>query len=47
MWFLGQKCSATAIYKPETDLYYMTCPCVNMYECLGKGTTENGVSIYV
>nr|ALJ10822.1 cystine knot toxin [Dolomedes sulfureus] len=41
-----QRCSATATYKEENDLYYFTCPCVRMYECFGKGTTdENGNTI--
>ncbi|XP_035211385.1 LOW QUALITY PROTEIN: toxin CSTX-20-like [Stegodyphus dumicola] len=40
----GQRCVATSLYKPEKDMFYFACPCEKMYECLGKGVTENGVT---
>ncbi|GBO00227.1 Toxin CSTX-20 [Araneus ventricosus] len=41
----GQSCPAASVYRPETDLFYLSCPCVHMYECLGKGSLENGVTV--
>ncbi|XP_015905629.1 toxin CSTX-20-like [Parasteatoda tepidariorum] len=41
----GSRCPTASIYKEETDLFYFSCPCVKMYECLGKGTTEDGVTV--
>ncbi|GIY89470.1 toxin CSTX-20 [Caerostris extrusa] len=40
----GNRCVTASIYKPDTDLFYFACPCVDKYSCLGKGSLENGVT---
>ncbi|GFS35128.1 toxin CSTX-20 [Trichonephila clavipes] len=41
----GQRCPTASIYRLEEDLFYFACPCVDKYECLGKGSLENGVTV--
>uniref|UniRef100_A0A4Q8K7B3 U41-Sparatoxin-Hju1c_1 n=1 Tax=Heteropoda jugulans TaxID=1358901 RepID=A0A4Q8K7B3_9ARAC len=38
----GSTCPTASVYKPEKDLYYLSCPCVRTYECLGKEVEEDG-----
>ncbi|KAG8197484.1 hypothetical protein JTE90_007223 [Oedothorax gibbosus] len=40
-----KSCPTASVYKPENDIYYLSCPCVDKYECLGKGTLEDGVTV--
>ncbi|GFU18692.1 toxin CSTX-20 [Nephila pilipes] len=41
----GQSCPTASLYRAEKDLYYFACPCVDKYECLGKGSLEKGVTV--
>uniref|UniRef100_A0A482ZC86 U33-Austrotoxin-Ht1a_1 n=1 Tax=Hickmania troglodytes TaxID=489260 RepID=A0A482ZC86_9ARAC len=39
----GMRCSAASVF--EDDIYYLSCPRVDKYECLGKGTTVDGKTV--
>uniref|UniRef100_A0A4Q8KBB8 U41-Sparatoxin-Hju1a_1 n=1 Tax=Heteropoda jugulans TaxID=1358901 RepID=A0A4Q8KBB8_9ARAC len=43
----GSSCPTASVYKPEEDMYYFTCPCVPMYECLGKGVKGEDGETYM